>query len=170
MYIKAVSPYIVAVCLSKEEIEKRGFFAVEGGRSADSAAARKIVRELLRGGGYPPWDFCEIDFFENSGSVLILARAASGGVSVFRAADIESLLGGVISCPEDIPSSLYAMDGELYLCLRCRAELLPPRAAEFGDSCEMPENYLCHLDEHGECIISENAVQALREFFISGRY
>ena len=161
MSLEAVTNAVVAIYLDGGELRERGL-----SRPLGAAAAKMLVREMLKAAGEEPWAEMEVEIFMAVGAILLMARPAKRRLCCFSFLDAETLLAAVASCPAGLPSGLTYYNGAFLLSVAGTQSALLAALFEYGDTVPDAEIYMAHLQEHGECILSANAVSELKRHFL----
>ncbi len=106
---------------------------------------------------------CEITCFAGHGGVLIFAKQKPPACTVYRFESFENMLGGVQEVLHNCTatSTLIYLEDAYFLILSEETEQL----AEFGNVMENPEKVSAYLEEHGEILCRNDAVQKLAKVF-----
>ena len=159
-----VADDVVALYLTADELNKRGLGAI----ISDAQAHALIQNELVRV-GCAPWLSMEMELFSSCGDLLLLARPIFREVHCFRFREFEHLLDAVDFLCGTLQSELIYYDNSYWLIIKTEYREIPYSVFEFGEHPEFSANYAVHLAEHGDVIITQNAVEVLRREFGNSR-
>ena len=160
MAIKEVTHTAVAICFDAGELAELGLNSRLNGKTA-----RALVNKALRARGVKPWAETEIEIFSFNGTLLLLARPAKYENYLFRFRNAESMLAAASLCPIEMPGRLTYFDESFILSVLSTAERLPFPLFEFGELLPVSKDLMAHFEEHGEIVVSEQAIAVLRQFF-----
>lgn len=160
MSLDTVSNHVVAICFSKEELEKLGYNTALSGDKA-----RQLVRNALKEKGVAPWIEMEIELFSCAQSLLIMARRARRRTYRFVFRDSEALLSAVAGSADEISSRLTLYEDTFYLDIEETEEKIPSALFEFGDPAPLDPDFSAHIAEHGKQLIDHFAISTLKEKF-----
>ena len=160
MAIEEVSGTAVAICIDVSELTILGM-----DRQLSGKAARSLVNKALRLKGLEPWPETEIEIFACNGTLLLLARPAKYKNYCFRFENAEDMIAAALLCPGGLSSRLTYMDGDFMLNVLSTAEGVPAPLFEYGEPIPVSKSILEHMEEHGETIIPDNAVDVIKERF-----
>lgn len=156
----AVGSDVVAICLSRDELSKKGF-----SDSLSAVSAKRLILEALKDKGEELWDDMEVEVFTCEDALLVMARPAWNEYHSFYFKSIDNIILSLESTDREFPSSLFYFQGEYILCLRAGEDELPSAFFEYGDHIKHRTEFLAHLCEHGESIIPQDAFSVLRSAF-----
>lgn len=108
----------------------------------------------------------EIEAYSNAEGILVFARVIPS-CPIFCTFDrLENLLSAVSQVTYAPPNSkLLCLGDTYYLTLSGKARELAPLFREFGEIESLPPDFVLHLEEHGNCIIGNNAIGKLLKYF-----
>ena len=153
MTSQLVSDDAVAVLLDKDEV-------------SDPDLARSLVLSLLSSEGLTPWDDMEIELFSSGERVLLMARRSILHREGYRFVDSDALIGAVLTCRRDLPSSLISYGGAYYLLISRPDDEQLAELREFSLDEEPSADFLAHIGEHGKLLIKRGAIAQLKKFFV----
>ena len=158
MDIQMIGSSSYSVYISNEELRLRGM-------SADSDSCESFLTMLIpyfRGGKLHAANF---ELLEGRDDVLIFIRLNFGDPSCFSFDEFEDLASAICFCP-NIPSSLIKYENKyLLIVYPWPGESVPPSLFEFGTYMSCSLKYEAFLKEHGDVIISKDAVPTLQHYF-----
>ena len=160
MALEEVTHTAVAICLDVDELRELGL-----SRHLSGNAARALVNKALNARGVKPWAETEIEIFALNGSLLLLARPAKYEHFRFRFNNAEDMLTAAALCPTDLPAGLTYSDETFVLSVLSTAERVPTPLFEYGELVKFSKDFTRHLEEHGDVIIAENAIEILQQIF-----
>ncbi len=152
MDIRYINQSSVMLYLSSEDLRERCIEA----RNIDM----KQATELLDIEG---WECAEFELFAGHDSVLLFAWDRTLKPYSFAFDCFEKLISAVSDCEADYLSRLTRLGGQYILTVYPAKNRQPCHSLyEFGEFVCSSEGFALHLEEHGEPIISKNAVGALK--------
>ena len=158
MTVHRIGGASVVLYVSPEDLKEHNSDA----RHLDPVLARKLTEEALRRHCIESEGTLEIEAFPIQCGVLLLARVCIPEPVYFRFSDLE----GVILASQAVPASagrLFRIDGDYIMALPEGRTAC--RLTEFAAPLECGAGYEAWLLEHGELILSENALQRFAGIF-----
>jgi len=164
MTIQPISGASVALYLTPADLKEHGL--TPDGLTLERALT--ITRSAFQQAGIDLDGAVEIEAYPDSCGVLVFARVRPPSRTWFSFDELEDLLSGIHTLPPvqetDDATALVWWEGRWWLALP-NGEGLTNGLPEFG-SAESHRPYLdARLDEHGQTILSHNAVSTLRRYF-----
>ena len=105
-----------------------------------------------------------IELYRGAGELVIFARPDTERRTYFAFDDFETVAAACADCKNPGPSALYRLDGRFVLELSgAEKELL--HFGEFGELISRGRLYGMFLKEHGQTVISEDAVNFVKNTF-----
>jgi hypothetical protein len=106
------------------------------------------------------------EIYPGKDELMIFARFGGSGTEAYGFRELEDLIRGAKLCP-DMFSSELILRGELYILVMTPwdGETVPWGLSEFGDRLRISAELLPHLREQGRTLISNNALETLRNVF-----
>ena len=105
-----------------------------------------------------------IELYRGAGELVIFARPDTEHRTYFAFDDFEAVIAACADCKNPGPSALYRLDGRFVLELSgAEKELL--HFGEFGERISRGRLYGMFLKEHGQTVISEDAVNFVKNTF-----
>ena len=162
MTIQQINPASIAVYLSPEDLETHGYQADE----LTVQQALHLMRTACRKLGFVPAGIVEIEAFPGACGVLVFARLHAQPPALFRFPDLETLLSAIPSLPTPYPSAaLTYWDHAYYLSFPTQNPSYHSILSEFGKPLQATDTLIAYLNEHGQCIAKQEALEQLQTAF-----
>lgn len=153
MDVRNIGQSAIAVFIEGSELRRHNI-------EADNIDLKQAV-DLLETAG---WEITEFEIFAGRDSVLLFAWEKPTLPHSFEFDNLEDMLLAALQCPPDYNSKLI-YDGTCYILTVYTAKDESPCQAlfEYGRPLELSEDYLLHIYEQHDPIISSGAVDKLKK-------
>ena len=153
MEVNILSEDAFSVYITKDELIYRGLSPAD----VELEEARQLIEELME----RPIRDSTLELYSAGGDLLVFVTRNCAEISLFVFTELESLIEAALAC-DSAASSLLYMDGRYYLSVRGK---LSGAFAEYGTRVSSPELIAANIAEHGRLIVSDNAIQKIKETF-----
>ncbi len=158
MDIQAIGARAFTVYIPREELERRHLDPGE----MTVTEARRLISPLISGDGLGA---VRLELYPGRHEVLIFVKRSQGEPEFYSFPDLESLLLAARACRDEPAADLFWYDGA-YILAVWNDGAHASGLSEFGESLDLPGDFLLHLREHARVLLEVDAVEALRKTFL----